>query len=277
MNRHWFLYVLKKIQHRLPSDWFSTLLVLLLLQPLGSTTWAETTAKALAQLTFITEAYPPFNFVDHGLLIGISVDLLQEATKFESVELDMDKVKLYPWARGYQQALKGPDTVLFATTRTPARENLFKWAGPIAITRIVLLAMKEKQIKIKSPEDIKEYLVGGIRDDIGEELVLATGYPKDKFISQANANAVVNMLVKQRMDMWAYGEYVAKWFIRQRRLNSNDFESVFLLKEGQLYFAFSKDVRDELIELLQQGIDKVKKSPGSMGKTLYDDILMRYL
>lgn len=233
--------------------------------------------KAFSKLTFITETYPPYNFEDYGILRGIAVDLLIAATRLKSIKLRRDKIKIYPWARGYKQVLKGPGTVLFSTTRTAERENLFKWAGPISATRVVLLAPIASQIKINTSQDMMGYIIGGIRDDVGEQLVLASGYPRDKFISQANANAVVKMLVKKRMDIWAYEEFVANWFIKQNQLDTDDFKSIFLLKEGQLYFAFSKDVDNELIELLQQGIDKVKKMPGFVGKTLYDDILSRYL
>ncbi|MCX4029831.1 ABC transporter substrate-binding protein [Endozoicomonas sp. SM1973] len=233
--------------------------------------------KRFAKLTFITETYPPYNFVEKGILRGIAVDLLISAIQRHTITLKRQSIKVYPWARGYQKLLKGPNIVLFSTTRTDARESLFKWAGPISATRIVLIAAKSRQIKITSKLDTHNYIIGGIRDDVGEQLVLATGYPSNKFISQANASSIVRMLAKQRIDLWAYEEYVGSWFIKQNQLRVDDFETVFLLKEAQLYFAFSKDVDNNLVNLLQQGIDKVKKIPGTVGDTLYQDILGRYM
>ncbi|WP_222937510.1 substrate-binding periplasmic protein [Spartinivicinus ruber] len=241
---------------------------------------AEETAdlkKKFSKLTFITEAYPPYNFVDRGILKGIAVDLLIAATQLQDITLRRDSIKVYPWARGYQQVLKGPNIVLFSTTRTVARETLFKWAGPISPTRIVLIAVKARQINIKFKQEMHNYNIAGIRDDVGEQLVLEAGYPRHKFISQANANSIVNMLVKQRIDLWAYEEFVGNWFIKQNRQNTDDFETVFLLKEGHLYFAFSKDVDNNLINLIQQGIDKTKKIPGMVRETLYQDILSHYM
>ncbi|MDE1463418.1 substrate-binding periplasmic protein [Spartinivicinus poritis] len=247
----------------------------------GGTVVAEETVdlikKRFSKLTFITEAYPPYNFVEEGLLRGIAVDLLIAAIQLQSITLKRKNIKIYPWARGYQKLLKGPNIILFSTTRTAARESLFKWAGPISPTRIVLIAAKTRKIKITSKLDTHNYIIGGIRDDVGEQLVLATGYPRNKFISQANANSIVNMLAKQRIDLWAYEEYVGNWFIKQNKLGVEDFETVFLLKEAHLYFAFSKDVDNNLVNLLQQGIDKVKKISGTVGETLYQDILARYM
>ena len=65
----------------------------------------------------------------------------------------------YPWVRGYELALSQPNTVLFSTTRTPARESSFHWVGPIAQDRVVLLAHRDAPMVIASlPEAIDRSL-----------------------------------------------------------------------------------------------------------------------
>ena len=73
-------------------------LVYLLVQPFFIMAANANTKEGFEKLTFITEAYPPYNFVDHGVLIGIAVDLLNEATQAESIAFDPDEIKVYPWA-----------------------------------------------------------------------------------------------------------------------------------------------------------------------------------
>jgi len=36
--------------------------------------------------------------------------------------------------------------MVFSTTRTKARENLFKWVGPISTTTVGVIALKSKNI-----------------------------------------------------------------------------------------------------------------------------------
>jgi len=91
------------------------------------------------------------------------------------------------------------------------------------------------------------------------------------------ANSLIKKLDAGRIELIAYEENVARWFIKSNGLKNENYETVYVLKEGELYFSFSKDVSDAVIQTLQKGIDEVKKSPGKIGKTLYEDILSEYL
>ena len=88
----------------------------------------------------------------------------------------------------------------------------------------------------------------------------------------SNASALAQQLQAGRIDLWAYEENVAHWFLRNAKLNPDDFESVYLLKQGELWYAFNPKVSD-----LQQAIDLLRQLPGRVGKTRYDDILLDYL
>lgn len=231
----------------------------------------------LNKLTFITESYPPYNFETSGLLKGIAVDLLIAASNKAGSPVKRGQIKVYPWARGYRATLEEPDHVLFATTRTKEREPLFKWAGPIAKTKIVLLAKNDNDVKINTPEDIAKYTVGTIRDDVGEQLVKALGVPESMIKPSSNADSLVKKLNTGRVDLWAYEENVARWFIKKNNLQNSDFSVVYTLKEAELFYAFSKKTSDDLINQLQKGIDEVKKTKGQISDTLYNDILSEYL
>ncbi|WP_026339205.1 substrate-binding periplasmic protein [Psychromonas ossibalaenae] len=234
-------------------------------------------AQDLQDVQLLTEAYPPYNYSSGGILKGISVDLLIAASHKMETPVRRDTIKLQPWARGYRKAVEGPNIGLFSMTRTEARENKFKWVGPIAKTRIVIIAKKSSAIKISSPDNIKNFEIGVIRDDIGDQMITALGVPEDRIQRGASANSLAKKLNADRIQLWAYEENVARLFIKTNDLDNDDFVVVHVLKEGELYYAFSKDISDQLIEKLQKGLDQVKMSPGKIGKTLYDDILSNYL
>src|ERR1041385_8131252 len=84
-----------------------------------------------AALTLTTEEYPPFNMTDPqtGRPTGVAVDKVVEMIHRANEPFTITS---YPWARAYQMALKGDDTCVFSTSRTPERENLFTWIGPLA-------------------------------------------------------------------------------------------------------------------------------------------------
>ena len=70
------------------------------------------------------------------------------------VNLNRSVIQLLPWTEGYEKALTENYTVLFSTGRLPERELLFKWAGPIAEDRYVLLAKKDRNIGILNEEKL---------------------------------------------------------------------------------------------------------------------------
>lgn len=234
-------------------------------------------ASDLSKLEFITEAYPPYNFQMAGNLRGIAVDLLVAASAKTGSSVKRSDISLQPWARGYRSALNQSNICLFSTTRTDERESLFKWAGPIAKTRIVVMTRKESNININSASDLTKLKLGAIRDDVGQQLLIANGVAEGQIELSAKAEAMIEKLKYRRIDGIAYEENVARWFIRKNDLSNDDFEVSHVLKEGELYYAFSKDTDDAFVETLQKGIDAIKSTPGKLGDSLYDDIVRDYL
>jgi polar amino acid transport system substrate-binding protein len=83
----------------------------------------------LPQVTFYTESYPPANYMENDKLVGISVESLK--LMWANLGMSEQNVFLVPWARGYRNVLKTPNSALFTMSRTYAREHLFKWVGPL--------------------------------------------------------------------------------------------------------------------------------------------------
>lgn len=229
-------------------------------------------AQSLDDLTLVTEQYPPYNFEEDGQLKGISIDYLLAALDRAGSGLSKSDIRLMPWAKGYDLALNRANTLLFATTRTKDREDLFKWAGPIAPTKISLVAKKGSGVEIGSLSDIasKGYTIGVIRDDVGQQLLEAEGVPDANIEPVARAVLNIKKLDRGRIDAWAYEENVAMWLIKSNGFDPADFEPVFELQEGELFYAFHKDTPDSTVNALQKALDQVKES----GR--YEQILNKY-
>jgi polar amino acid transport system substrate-binding protein len=243
---------------------------------LGLLSWVSA-VTADEPLTYVTEAYPPYNFSDNNILRGIAVDLLVLASQQTTAPVQRSQIRLMPWARSYRDAQKKPNYVLFSTARTPEREKLFKWAGPITTNRVVLLAKKSRGIRINSPADLQHLRIGSIRDDVAEQLVRGLGVPDSQLNLAANGDALAHQLQAERIDLWAYDQNVAQWFMRNAGLNPDDFESLYTLQEGQLWYAFNLAVSDARVAELQKALDAIRQTPGISGKTRYDDIVLDYL
>ena len=216
-------------------------------------------AASLENLLVLTEEYPPFNYLaEDGVVKGIAVDLLIAAYKKAGIKLDPSYIKIQPWSRSYRQLQKGENIMLFSTTRTPARESLFRWAGPITKTRIVLIAKKSRNIRVSSPDELAQYFIGGILDDIGVQLVRELLEFNTNILTSPHAQSLAKMLDIGRIDLWAYEENAAKLFFERNNLDPNNFESIYTLAESELFYAFSLKTDQKIVDRLQKAINEVR-------------------
>ncbi|EEW07971.1 substrate-binding periplasmic protein [Vibrio mimicus] len=233
-------------------------------------------AQGLESLTYYTENYPPLNFIQDGKTTGIAVDLLQQAAAEVNVSLDPEQILVQPWPRSYRSALLKPDAVLFSTTRTVHRENLFNWVGPIADIKVVVFARKSSHIKVTNPIELGNYRIGVIRDDIGEQQLLQIGVPRESMVEGSTVTSLAEQLLKHRIDLLAYDERTALWWMSQDRFPVEEFETVYVLMQGSLYYAFNKNIDKSVLDDLQKGIELIKNSVDENGVNRYQAILNKY-
>lgn len=216
--------------------------------------------SGLAPLTFITEEYPPYNYIDNQRLSGISIDLLEAIFAETKTPLSRHDVRSYPWVRGYELALSQPNTVLFSTTRTSAREANFHWVGPIAQDRVVLLALRDAPIVIDSLSQAvdRSLTVAVIREDIGAQALLEAGYPESLMVPAIDNRSALNMLTRGRVDLWAYSQDVAGWIAESEGYPKDNLIPIHTLSESSLYFAINKDTDQRLVTLMQQALERVQ-------------------
>lgn len=217
-------------------------------------------SQSVDDLYLMSEQFPPYNFEKDGRLQGISIDLMALCLDKLNSHLTREDIRILPWARSYKLLQERESTVLFAMTRTAQRENLFKWVGPISSSKNVLLARKDSQITIDSPEDIHRYRIGAVRDDAGEQLVHDQfGLERGEVELTSKANSSLQQLKSGRIDLFAYDENVARWVMKEEGLDPDEYETVYIMSEGFHYFGFNKETPDELIEQFQRVLDELRK------------------
>ena len=97
------------------------------------------------------------------------------------------------------------------------------------------------------------------------------GIPKDKLESVPSTSTNILKLKRGRIDLWAYGENVAAWEIKAQGFDPNDYETVYVLNEKELYYAFHKETQNSVIRHLQSALDSLKV------EGTYEEILDKYL
>jgi polar amino acid transport system substrate-binding protein len=212
----------------------------------GQSAWCE-------ELTILTEDLPPLNYVDNGILVGPSVEIVKEIIKRIGSE---GQVQVYPWARAYKMALEEKNVVLFGMTFTEVRKDKFKWVGPLAIKRDILVGKKNSGIKIKTLEDAKRVQrIGTLRDDTRGRMLERLGFTNLEPVSDEKLNA--QKLSIDRIDLWAYKIPGFRTVCDLAGVDHTGFEEVYHLREIELMIAFSKKTSDETVQRWKDAFDKM--------------------
>jgi polar amino acid transport system substrate-binding protein len=206
-----------------------------------------------AELTILTENLPPLNYVKDGELVGPSVEIVKEIQRRVG---SAAPIQVYPWARAYKMALEKEDIVLFGTTRTQEREDQFKWVGPLATKRDILVARKHSGIKINSLEDARKVkCIGTLRDDTRERLLKSLGFTNLESVSDEQLNA--HKLILGRIDLWAYKIPGLRMVCDLTGVDYNQLEEVYHLRTIDVSIAFSKKMADSIVQAWRHAFDEM--------------------
>ena len=206
-----------------------------------------------AELTILTENLPPLNYVDNGVLVGPSVEIVKEIQRRVGSE---ERIQVYPWARAYKMALEDENVILFGMTYTKVRHDKFKWVGPLATKRDILVAKKGAGIKIKNLADAKKVRrIGTLRDDTRGRLLQRHGFTNLEPVSDEQLNA--KKLALGRIDLWAYKIPGLRTVCDLAEVDYTVFEEVYHLREIDLMIAFSMKTSDSIVQKWKTAFDEM--------------------
>ncbi len=237
---------------------------------------SEIVPEDSGELIFVTENYPPFNYVENGTVRGIAVDLLLEASRQTGSTVSAEDIRMLSWSDAYGTALSQNNTVLFATVRLPERENLFKWAGPLGSERMVIFANKDDAPTISGPEDLNDYRIGVVKDDAASSELLALGVNGSHLVATEDVPGLIALMQEGEIDLWCYGDLAGRYFTEKVTGDAGYFEIVHTLDMRDLYYAFNNETPDSIVEAFQAALDTLRYEPDPAGVTEYQRIVYRY-
>nr|WP_315473123.1 transporter substrate-binding domain-containing protein [uncultured Undibacterium sp.] len=211
-------------------------------------------------LQVYTEAWPPYSYEHQGNLTGYSTELLKAVLLEAGIDANYTTLS---WSRAYQHTITEANTLLYSTTRTPERENLFEWIGPIGVRKLWLFKLKDRtDIQIKGVNDLKKYKVSIVRDTSSLKLVMDRDLFPHNHIDEAPTTASnVKKLFFKRVDLILATNGGANYELSQLPYPKDAMEPVYLLNDEFLfYFAINKKTDPLTIHKIRHAFEKVKAS-----------------
>ncbi|MCF8240508.1 MAG: transporter substrate-binding domain-containing protein [Melioribacteraceae bacterium] len=233
-------------------------------------------ANSIQSITYYTENYPPFNYEEHGSIFGLSVDILDELFSTMNVNLNRQNVDLDLWSTAYNLTLTTENTMLFSMLRNTERENLFKWVGPIAPQKEVIISLSSSGVVINTSDDLHNYKIGVIEDYGNIQLLLDYGINIGDLNQVKTVNQLYTQLQNGTVDCIAYSEISHNLIIGGLGLVESDFEISYVMKVNELYYAFNITTSDDIINHFQNALDELKNDKTIDGSSKYEKIISNY-
>jgi polar amino acid transport system substrate-binding protein len=219
-------------------------------------------AVADEPLRIVTEELPPYNMTEDGRLTGMSTEVVQAVLKAIDMQADIQSM---PWARAYDIALNNENVLIYSITRTAEREKLFKWVGVVAPMHWYLYAKPDSGIRLTSLEDARQFQIATLKQDAGEQYLLANGFKLGQNL-QSNNKYIYNYekFKLGRVDLWISIEANALYLARQAGDKPDEVMMQVLSlpglgANGGLNMAFSRQTPDALVERFRQGLASIQR------------------
>lgn len=207
------------------------------------------------ELRLLTEAGPPFNFPGRDGPEGFSVDIVRELLRRTG---DSGAITFLPWARAYDTALHRPNTLIFTIGRTPERETLFRWVGPIATLDWGLFARAGSGLRPRSLEQAR--LLSSIstyRADARGEYLRAHGFAN--LYAATDFTSSVRMLLDGHVAAVVADDIGIGKALERLGGGPERVEKICTLQRLGLYLAFSAQTDPAVAEAWQRSFETMRR------------------
>ncbi len=209
-------------------------------------------AARAAPLQLYTENTPPDIMRDGERIVGISPDKVREIMSRARISYTME---IMAWKRAYELALRTPNSCVFSTSRTPERESLFKWVGPLREFDWTLYGLANPPFQLSVLEDAKKLRIGGYNGDVRVQYLQDRGFTVD--VAPDNFSNP-RKLLGGRIDLWVTSHQLAHGLLEREGLVGK-IVPLLTFHTSRAYLACNKAVPDATIGALSSAMADILK------------------
>lgn len=208
------------------------------------------------RLNVVAEDYYPLSYMDGGKVTGTLVDTIESITYTAGMPVTRDQIRILPWNEAYVSAQQIPDTLLLGVYRTPDRENLFKWIGPVESDPNVFFVKPGTKVVTKTFKDIKNLTIGVIAGDAHYQLLILYGIPPEQIVTTYDGADLINMVLNGNIDAFYYGEQAGRALASRVAGSPDAVKTGLKFGVSEIWFALSTTTPDSTVDALQDALNK---------------------
>lgn len=210
-------------------------------------------------IQLFTEYSPPSSYgIGGGTsydVNGSSIDILNKIMERTGY---INKINLTLWNDGYAIAQYLPNSAIFATARTPERENMFQWVGPISTNRTFFYTLSGSGLEIQTIEQAKA--LNSIATPNGwftHEFLLKNNFKNINATALTSEDAF-KQLVNGEVEAVLLPEIDFKWLAETNKIPLSNLTQHLEAMDYNSYIAFSLSTPKSTVQQWQNILDQMK-------------------
>ncbi|MBF0379702.1 MAG: transporter substrate-binding domain-containing protein [Magnetococcales bacterium] len=209
-------------------------------------THAQATQKN--PITILAPNIPPVSFVKDGRITGLGIEIVREILN----RLDRDdSIHMELWSEAFHRTQNEPNTVLLPPSRTPKREKLFQWVGPLIPEKLYLFGKKTG-----NSSNIKQLKTGAVKGYSSEQWLKDNSYNVVSFPSPKEG---IEALMKGEIDLWINSNITMAHTAKKFGVDPEEIQAVQFVKDLPAYLAFSPSTDSTIVDEWQRVLNDMKQ------------------
>ncbi len=221
-------------------------------------------------LQIMAELNPPYNYYTeiNGASVSIAGSSIELVNEMQARNSYQNVIELSGWTSSYELLQYMPNCALITTARTPERENLFQWVGPIASLSAHFYTKAGSGIQLTTIDQAKALNkvatpLGWYTHDFltrnGFTNILVTAYTPEQALDQL-LNGVADALLMSDNSI--------KWYIDKKGIPQSSIIAQLEIDSYKGYMAFSLNTSQTIVAQWQSNLDAMRAD--GRFKTIWD-------
>lgn len=222
-------------------------------------------AFAQTNIRIVSEEFPPLQYQSKDSAAGYVHDFMLETIRRVKLNqpIAISSYEFLPWKRALLEAEHTPNTLLFALSRTPARENKYLWLGEVSNYQQSLHRLKSNPMNIKSFKQAKEQ---GLSISIQNGSAVTDYFIKQglqygvDFHYSMNYQQGIQQLFNGRVDLIALSEITARQAACQEGFDGDQLVPQIPIQAlaKPLWAVFNKDTPTQLVDAFRKEMINIR-------------------
>jgi polar amino acid transport system substrate-binding protein len=206
------------------------------------------------ELVLYTEENPPLNFTRDGQTIGFATEVVQALIVRSG---DQVRIEMAPWTRGYNLAKQKANVGLFSAARTPEREALLRWVGPLIESQTCFYSHADAGLHIRSLADVAS--TGQLalpREWYSHEYLLRHGL--SNIFTVTTPDKMMHMFAQRRVNLIVASDIGLPALLAQQGMTEGQVQRQLCFMRHDPSLAFSLQTDAQLVARWQLNLQALK-------------------